>query len=93
VKEFALLQSPLDFTWLTDEEIHWEGSGRCHTNLEGLVVLIPAGHDHQDIYVAVGVRRAVSVGAEQNDLVRMEVLGQLTGPPTDNPHGNIATAI
>ena len=48
-------------------------------NPERCIDLVPARHNDQDIHVAVFVGRAVSVGAEEDDLVRLEALGDIAG--------------
>src|SRR5262249_30738245 len=58
-----------------------------------LIDLIPRRHYHQDIYVAIFVRRAVGVGAEQDDLLRMEVIGHLAGVAANDTHGYVCPAI
>jgi hypothetical protein len=44
-----------------------------------LIELIAARHDYQDVDVAIGVWLAVSMRAEQNDLVRVKELCNLAG--------------
>jgi hypothetical protein len=49
----------------------------------GLIVLIPGGHDYEEIDVALGMGPAIGMGSEQDDLVGMEVLGDSPRVPTD----------
>jgi hypothetical protein len=93
MEEFPLCESPLDFTWLSHEEIHREGRRRRHPDFERLVVLVAARHDDEDVHVAVRVRHPVGIGAEQDDLVRVETLSDLARKPADHTHGNIGAAI
>ena len=93
MKEFPLVQAPFDFTWLSHDEIHREGRRYRHPDLECLVVLVPARHDDQDVHVAVGVRHAIGMGAEQDDLVRPNALGDLPSESADHSHGNIGPAV
>src|SRR5262249_590203 len=50
-------------------------------------------HDDEDVHVAVLVGRAVGVGAEQDDLLRMELLRHVTRVPADHSHGNVRPAV
>jgi uncharacterized protein (DUF433 family) len=62
-------------------------------NLDRLIVLIASRHDHQDVNVAVGVRRAVRMRSEQNDLVGMEFLRDLTSESPDDGKRNVRATI
>ena len=47
----------------------------------------------KDIHVAVGVRPAVGVRAEEDDLLRLEPLGHFAGKAADDARGYVRTAI
>ena len=53
-----------------------------------LVDHISGGHDHQEVDVAVRVGRAVGVRAEEDDLLRLEPLGDLARELADRAEGN-----
>ena len=56
-------------------------------------MLIAAGHDDKDIHVAIGMRRAISMGAEKDNLVGMELLGHQPGEAADDTHRYVGPAI
>jgi len=62
-------------------------------NLERLVELVAGRHDDEDVHVAVFMRRAVSIGAEQDDLVGPEALGHLAREAADHVHRDIRPEI
>ncbi len=62
-------------------------------DLDGLIDGIPARHDDEDVHVAVGVGRAVGAGAEENDLVGAEALGDLAGEPSNDSHRHVGPEI
>jgi hypothetical protein len=61
----------------------------CQRNLHRFIDLIPGRHDDHDVHVALRVRRAVGVGAKQDDLLRPEALGDLPRVPADRAHWDI----
>lgn len=77
----------------TNNDVQREWHRDRHSDFERLIQLIAGRHDHQDIDVAVGVRRAVGMRAEEDDLLRMEPLGDLAGEASDDRFGNIRAAI
>jgi hypothetical protein len=78
---------------LEDDQVHGEARWHFTADFEGLIDRVPCRHDDQEIDVAVGVRRAVRVGAKQNDLVRPEPPGDLTSVTADDAHGDSGPAI
>ena len=54
------------------------------TDLHGLVELIPARHDDEDIHIAVRVWLPIGVRAEQDNLVGVELLSDLAGKAANN---------
>ena len=58
-------------------------------NANGLRVLMPGRHDDQNVHVAVRVRRPVRMRAEEDDLLRMEALGDLAREPANDAHRDI----
>ncbi len=59
----------------------------------GLVMLVPGRHDDKQVHVAVLMRRAVGVGAEQDDLIGMKLLGDGPGIAADHPHRDVRPPI
>jgi hypothetical protein len=86
-------QPPFHISRFENDQIHRETSGNITPDLERLIDLVACGHYDQDVDIAIGVGNPVGVGAEQNDLVRLEVLGDLACETADDAHGNIGAAI
>lgn len=93
MEQIALRETPFHRGRCTNEEIHRELPGHLASNLERQIDLIPGRHDDQEVNVAVGMRSAVGVRAEQDDLVWLEVLGDLACETSDDAHGNIRPTI
>ena len=93
MEKFTLIQSPFNLTGFAHDQIHGKRRWHFTANLECLIELIPAGHDHQNIHIAVRVRRRVGIGTEQDDLVGPEALGHLARELADDAHRDIGTAI
>lgn len=93
VERFTFLKPPFQVLRRADEEVHREGSGKFPADLHGLIVLISRRHDDEQIHVAVLVRLAVGVRAEQDDLVRMEAFRDLTRVATDDRHRDVGRAV
>jgi len=92
-KRLALFQPPLHMLRLEYQQIHGEVRRDLAADLECLIKFVPGRHDHQDVHVAVGVRRPVSIGAEENDLVGLEAIGDLSSEPANHAHRNLRAAI
>ena len=67
--------------------------GSSAVDSQRLVYLVPCRHDDKDIHVAIGVRRAVGMGSEQDYLVRLKDFGDLPGESANQPHGDIGAAV
>lgn len=67
-----------------DYEVQGKGALRPFQNPHRLADLIACRHDHKDVHVAVLVRLAVGIGAEQDNAVRMKLLGDLTSVIQDH---------
>ena len=93
MERLALFEPPCQVLRSADDQVHRERSRHLPANLHGLVVLVPSRHDDEDVHVAVGVRCAVGVGAEQDDLVGLESLGNLAREPPYRGHRDIPAAI
>jgi hypothetical protein len=89
---FTLVQPPLQIFRAANQEVHRKRHLNFPPNLRRLVMLIPRRHDHQDIHIAVGVRCAVCMRAEQDDHFRLEPLGDLASKPANLGHGNTHSA-
>ena len=63
------------------------------TDFERHIALIPTRHHHQNIDVAIFMRRPVGVGAEEDDLFRVEMLSDLAGEFANDSQGDIRAAI
>jgi hypothetical protein len=67
-----------------NDKVQRERSLYRQPNLICLIQLVSARHDHQKIDIAVGMRLAVGVRAEQDDLVGLEPLGYFAREAADN---------
>lgn len=63
------------------------------TDFESHIALIPRGHHHQNIDIAVLVRCAVGVRAEENDLFRVKAVGDLADELADHARWDMGTAV
>lgn len=91
MEQIAIFQSPLDILRSSYDQVHRKGSFNSHANLKRLIRRIPTRHDHQNVHIAIGVRLAIGVGAEQDDLFGSEPLGHLVGKLPDDAQGNVCT--
>lgn len=71
-----------------DDEVEGKGAVGLLQNPDRLVDLVACRHHHKEVHVAVLVRLAVRVRAEQDYAVRMKLLGDLTGVFPDHGAGN-----
>ncbi len=85
----AFLKAPSEPLRSADNDIQRKGSFHGQADPDGLIEFVAGGHDNQDVHVAVGVGRAVGIGAEQDDLVRLEALGDLAREAADQARGNV----
>jgi hypothetical protein len=76
-----------------NDQVHRKVRWNREANLERLVELIARRHHHQDVDVAIGVRGAVGMGAEQNDLVRTKLVCNSTGEAPDDRRGHVSAVI
>jgi hypothetical protein len=79
--------------WGPNDEVHRKVGWNREANLERLVELIARRHHHQNVDVAIGVRGAVGMGAEQDDFVRTKQLGNTTCEAPDNRRGDACAFI
>lgn len=61
-----------------NDEIQRKRRVQCVVDAARLIDLVPRWHDHHDIHIAVGMRPPVRVRPEQDDLLRIEPLRDLT---------------
>src|SRR5262249_21317456 len=66
-----------------DDQVLRESPLEGKADPDGLVRDAVRRHDDQQIDVTFGVRRPVGVGTEENDLLRMKALRNLTRKPPD----------
>jgi len=62
-------------------------------DLEGHIQLVPRLHYHQDVHIAVFVRRAVGMRAEQDDLLGLKSLGNLARETADHAHRDVSATV
>ena len=93
MKRIPLRQPPFHLPRCADKQIQRKRRRDLPAYPHGLAVLVPRRHDDQDVHIAVGVRRAVGVGAEQNDLVGVEALDDLAREAADQAHGDVGPTI
>ena len=91
---FTLVQPPLQIFWGANQEVHRKRHLNLPPNLDRLIMLVPRGHDHQNIHVAVGMSCAISMRAEQDSIFSgWNRSATLTSEPANLGHGNIRSAI
>lgn len=93
VERFAFLQPPLEVVRFANDDVQWKRRVDGEADLDGLPQLIPARHDDQNVHIAVGVRLAVGVRAEEDNLLRLEFFGDLAGKAADRGLRHIRAAI
>lgn len=76
-----------------NDEVQRKSSFDRQADFERLVELVAAGHDDEQIDVAVLVRPAVGVRAEEDDLLRLEFLGHLARKASDGRLRHVRAAI
>jgi hypothetical protein len=74
---------PIDLPWRADHEVQFERFLERAGNPDCLFDHVSGRHDHQEVDIALGVRPAIGVGAEEDDLLRMEPLGNPPGEAAD----------
>jgi hypothetical protein len=84
----AFLQAPLHVFGCANHDVNGKRRIKRFLDSEGLIDLVARGHDNQKIYIAVAIRLAVSVRAEKDDPVRLEVLGNALCEATDDGPAN-----
>ena len=79
----ALGQTPPELGRRPHDEVQrkWRLELQRHANR--LVDLAGRGHDDEEVHVAPRVRLAVSIGAEKNNLLRMESFAELSRETTN----------
>ena len=92
-KRVTLCQSSAKIPRCTHENVEWKWRVAGPFDFNRLIKLVTRRHDDEDIDVAVLVRGAVGVRAEQDDLLRIEALGHLARELADLAHRDIRTAI
>src|SRR5580765_6623826 len=56
------------------------------SNPNRLIQLIRRVHDNQDVYITILMRFTIGKGTKENNLIGIELLGNLSGEPADNRH-------
>jgi hypothetical protein len=89
----VFVQSPLHLLWRPDDEVQGKRrvqgklDSRCHAELAA------GRHDDEDVHIAVVVRGAIGVRAEEDDLLGMELLRHVAREAADDPHRDVLAAI
>jgi hypothetical protein len=89
----AAAHAPLQILGSPYEQIHGEGRRQGQTDAHGLVDHVARPHDHEQIDITVLVGSAVSVGAEQDNLLRPEAGCHLPCVAENNPHRDIRAKV
>ena len=92
MERISLTQPPRQVVRRADDKIKRERRIEGVVDAARLIDLVAGRHDDEDVHVAVGVRRAISIGAEEDDLVGLESLGDLAGEAADDVHRNVRPA-
>ncbi len=92
-KRLAIGQSPTHFGGGANDDIDRERRHRRQVYFDGHVRRVPRRHDDKNIDITVFARRAVGVGAEEDNLVRPEALCDDAGEFANLAHRNIGPAV
>jgi hypothetical protein len=92
-ERFAFGETPLHAVRCSDDDVQRKRRIAFELDFYCLIELISRRHDHEDVDVTVGVRSAISMRAEQDDLVGLKAFGDLTGKSTNQAHGNVRSAV
>jgi hypothetical protein len=79
--------------WRAHDEIEWKRRLASELNLDCLVELIAGTHDDKNVDVAIGVRCAIGMGSEQDDLVGMKAFDNTSREGTNDSHGHVGTTV
>jgi len=78
VKGLPFVESPLQVLGRSYNQIERKRSIQFDVDLRCFAEFAPRRQDNQQIDIAIRVRFSVSIRPKQDDLVRLEVLGDLT---------------
>ena len=76
-----------------NDEVQWKPAMDCQPNLHRLIQFIAAGHDNEDIDIAIGVRFAVGVRAEEDDFLGLEFFRRFARETADDRLGHFGAVI
>jgi hypothetical protein len=82
-KGLAFAEAPGDLSRLANQQIGGEWGGDFEGDPGRLIQLVAARPDDQEVCVAVGVRRSVGMGTEEDDLVGLKPAHHLLGEPAN----------
>src|SRR5207248_1093545 len=88
-KPIVLPQSTLDLFRGAHDQVQRESPLERPKDTNGLRVTVAGRHNHQQIDVALVVRRPVGIRAEEDDLLRLEALGDLAREAPDGRERNV----
>jgi hypothetical protein len=88
-----VFQTLLDLVGCSHVNIEREGALKRAIDADGLIDGIARRHDDHQIDVALRVRRAVGIGAKEDDLVRLKPLGNLAREAADRRQRNVWRSI
>lgn len=87
------LQAALDLVRGPHDQVEREGPLQRQTDANGLTDYVAGRHDDEQIHVALGVRRAIGIRAEKDDLLRLKPLGDLERKTTYGRQGNVRRGV
>lgn len=78
--------------WTSDNDVERKIRQKRRVYFERLIEFIPCLHNHENINVAVIVRRAISMGAKEDDFFRMKGCCQFPSELSNHKYGHLRTA-
>jgi hypothetical protein len=92
-ERITLCQTPGQIAWRAYQQMHRKRWQRGKVNLRGLIQLVASRHHDENVHVAVGVRLAIGVRAEQDDFVRLKLFSDLSRESSNDAQGHMCPAI
>lgn len=92
-KRIAFLEPPLHRLGRPDVDIQRKRRVNRQADAHRLIKFIPGRHDDENIHIAVGMRLAIGMGTEKDDLLRLKPFRDLPGELPNDAHRHVGPAI